>query len=179
MKEKHHTCLSLDWAFLSTNTSLLPVDSMGNTRQWLFSSSDARPSREINGLFIFRHKCARKKTTPILENTMMQEMRPTCQPHRSPGRLVLFYLCSTLLPFHTLRYFTNCSALAPRGKRAENRMWIHPRLTNTLGETHAAVLAAQTCLFDLLPVCLKQNALKQEGFVVMPSKQCFNLISIT
>lgn len=39
------------------------------------------------------------------------------------------------------------------GKRAENRMWIHPWLANILGETHAVLKAALTCLLDLLLAC--------------------------
>lgn len=113
---------SFSWAFLSTNTSRLPKDSMRNSRQWVFCSLDALPSREINAPFIFRHKCAWKKAIPSPET-------PRCRKRDQPAS------CTILLadwPFVPLRDFTNCSTMAPRGKRAENRMWIHQQLTNTL-----------------------------------------------
>lgn len=52
---------------------------MGNLRQCLFCSLAAQPSTEINALFIF-------SLTLSPANTMMQEMRPTCQLHLSPAR---------------------------------------------------------------------------------------------
>lgn len=59
---------------------------MGNSRQCLFCSLAAQPSTEINAAFIFS-----LSLSP--ENTMMQEMRPTCQLHLSAARLPpLFFL---------------------------------------------------------------------------------------
>lgn len=107
-------------------------------------------------------------------------MTPTCQSHRSPSRPVLLTslpLCCLL----TYTDFTKCDAMASRGKITENRMWLHPRLANTLRGTRTAVQAAPACL---MPWCTsacfsaKQNSVKQEGSVLMPSKQCLSLISV-
>lgn len=132
---------SFSW-FLSTNA--LPQDCMGNTTQWLFSSSDALPSREINAPFIFSHNSALKETAQ--KAPWWRKWGPSCQLHAAPpGRL--FTSAPLLLLFHTLRDFTNCYAVAPRGEKiAENRMWIHTQLINTLGETCAATQAALTCI---------------------------------
>lgn len=130
---------------------------------------------------LFLDTSALERSDP--ESTIMQETRPTRQLHQSPGRLALF--TKPLLHFvafsHTER-FLQTAVPRPRGRKtAENRMWIHPRLTNTLGEKPvAAVLVAPTCPLDLLVFFLRNRIRwSKRGFVFMPSKQCLNLISIT
>lgn len=163
---------SFNWAFLSTNTSLLPEDNMGNNRQWLFCSFDALPAERLI-LPLFLHTSVLERNDP--ENTVW--CRKWDQPSSYTVLLAdwpfLFFTSAPLCCLFTHRDFTNCSAMSPRGKRAENRMWIHLRWTNMLGETRIAVQVALTCLLDL------RNLLKQEGSVFITSKQCFNLISLT
>lgn len=67
-------CKSFNWAFLPTNTSLLPEGPVGNTRQWLFCSLGALPSTDINAPW------CRKWDQPVAP---------------FPWPTDLFYLCST------------------------------------------------------------------------------------
>lgn len=92
---------SFSWAFLSTDTSWLPKDSMRNSRQWVFCSLDALPSREINAPFIFRQKCAWKKAIPSPET-------PRCRKWDQPAS---FTILLADWPFVPLRDFTNCSTM--------------------------------------------------------------------
>lgn len=112
----------------------------------------------------------------------MQEMRPTCHLHLPPDGLTSFFLsfstpAALCCLFHTLGDFTNCSAMSPRGKTAENRMWIHLRLTNTLGETPCCCRAncpdLPTWFTSCFPFCRKQNSLKQKGICVYVSQTMF------
>lgn len=107
-------------------------------------------------------------------------MSPTCQSHLSPGRLVL----STQAPLcclFRLREFTNRSVVAPGGKIAGNRMWIHPRRDRRWEKPALRCKLPQHASFDVLPASFsaEQNSLKQEGFVSAPSKRCFDCISVS
>lgn len=110
MEEKHQTSLSAKHFY--PHTSVFPEGTMGNSRQCLFCSLAAQPSTELNALFIFN-----LSLRP--ENTMIQEMSPTCQWHLSAARLpplFYFYLCPTLLPFHIVTDLTYCNTISLRGK---------------------------------------------------------------
>lgn len=100
---------------------------------WMdIQSSDAPPSSERLMFPLFLDPCAWKKQPRKKKKKNHDAGNETRLPvARLSWQSGPLYLCSTLLPFHSLRYFANRSTMAPKGKTAENRMWIHLPLTST------------------------------------------------
>lgn len=160
-KNKPLILVKKDHSSLSAKLFCLQIHFFSHRRIWDIwmdiQSSDTSPSSKRLMFPLFLDPCAWKKQPRKKDHDAGNETRLPVA--RLSWQSAPLYLCSTLLPFHSLRYFTNHSAMAPEGKTAENRMWIHLPLTSTLGETCAAVQAVPTCLLDVLPCCcsVKQN----------------------
>lgn len=109
-----------DHSSLSAKLFCLQIHFFSHRRIWDIwmdiQSSDASPSSERLMFPLFLEPCAWKKQPRKKDHDAGNETRLPVA--RLSWQSAPLYLCSTLLPFHSLRYFTNHSAMAPEGENS-------------------------------------------------------------